>query len=822
MSGRKGSLLVLVAALGFLLAGIPSLAQPLQGVRICIDAGHGGHEGDDRQIFLPNGIVYWESEGDLTTAFHLQELLESLGATVKLTRTDNSDDSDIPLSQRAAIANAFGADFFHSIHTNGGGGNYSLVLYKETNGAPAFPNALEMGSIMAPNLQDLMKTTANYVRGDYSFLGFNLGVLNYANMPSTLSESSFHDLPEEGLRLKNSEYLKNYAWAIAKSFLNYFEVDGFPTGRVGGVIRDITTGDVVNGVTVDCVPVGKSYTGDQNYNGFYAIGELDPGAYSLILSKDGYLNDTTAIGITANEYLDLDLTIQYFNNGFPNVDFYMTGLPAGAGEPIGFYANTSTDDGDIVHFAWDFGDGSPGTSGIQTSHSFSMDGNFEVTLTATDNDGNASSISKWVSIETRPPTTPRLLLISQNNNHKGLEIRWYKSPESNIQAYHIYASEDPDFSNPWLLTSTGPQMSHYSLDSFGLPGKSYYFRLTAENILFQESPPGDTYAMHLPADEEWVQNLLIVDGFNRNGSYSGASHSFVNTYLKALQPFNGFRVASCSNSAVAGDLLNLDDYAIVFWFLGDESTANETFSTNEQARVSAYLEQGGKLFVTGSEIGWDLYDKGSAADRNFYRKYLKAEYLADGGPGRSPATGLPDSGFETMILHFGQVYPEDYPDEIGAVDGAEPILEYLTGAGAGIKYRGYFDDGEIEGALVYIGFPLESVGDEQEIRLFIEKVILFFNALPSNQVDPEDFSRVFELYPTVIDKSLTIYTDLTQKTDLQLQVLNSYGLSFVMESFPVLAGRNQLSIPAAHWPSGVYFLVIRSAGFNHTLRFVKR
>ncbi|HHH53490.1 MAG TPA: N-acetylmuramoyl-L-alanine amidase, partial [Bacteroidetes bacterium] len=93
----------------------------LQDIKICIDPGHGGHNpSNDRKITLPYGIIFWESEGNLMTAFHERDLLQSLGAEVKMTRTGNDDSDDISLSSRVAIANAFGADYFHSNHTNAG------------------------------------------------------------------------------------------------------------------------------------------------------------------------------------------------------------------------------------------------------------------------------------------------------------------------------------------------------------------------------------------------------------------------------------------------------------------------------------------------------------------------------------------------------------------------------------------------------------------------------------------------------------------------------------------------------------------------------
>lgn len=797
----------------------PGCAQALEGIRICIDPGHGGHGANDRQIFLPNGIVYWESEGDFQTAVHLKEILEELGASVKLTRTDNTDESDISLSERSAIANAYGADFFHSIHTNGGGGNYSLVLYKESNGNPAFPAAKEMGDIMGPFLVDLMKTSHYYNRGDMSFLGFNLGVLNFASMPSTLSESSFHDLPAEGLRLKNSEYLRNYAWAIAKSFLAYFEVDGFSTGRVGGVVSDVTYGSVINEVEVQCLPGEKSYTGDDQYNGFYAIGELDPGDYKLVVGKEGYLNDTTEISIEANEYLDLDLTLQYYNNGYPNVDFFTNGLPAGAGQMISFDAGNSTDDGNIVAFTWDFGDGSPQASGELVFHSYNADGEYAVTLTASDDEGKESSITKNIRIESYPPGAPKLLSVLPGEEAK-IKMEWLDSEESNVDKYRLYFSGQRDFSDTLFVLETALTQHTISWDS--LPkSTAYYVRLSAVNIVGMEGVTGDTYVFY-QSEEEETQDVLIIDGFNRRGSYTQAKHDFAATYMEGLVEMRDLNIYTCSNAAVVGEALDLADYDVLIWFLGDESTANVTFSESEQAKVRAYLEQGGKLFVSGSEIGWDLVEKGSESDKVFYVDYLKANYLADGGGGRAPASGINSSGFDDLILHFGEVYPEDYPDEIGPMDGSEGIMEYHTGAGAGIKYSGSFGNSEEESALVYIGFPLESVADTTEIRLFLERMMAFFNGIPSkvSQEDSGDISLA--LYPNVLTDHLNLYFDLDRNVEAQISVFNQEGRYFYQKRKTLRTGESKISILVEELPPAFYVVCVEIEGEKYTYKVVKR
>ncbi len=79
-----------------------------------LDPGHGGHD--------PGAVANGLKEKDLVLKIvkKTKAILEKVyGATVKLTR---STDVYIDLSQRARLANNWGADYFVSIHINAGGG----------------------------------------------------------------------------------------------------------------------------------------------------------------------------------------------------------------------------------------------------------------------------------------------------------------------------------------------------------------------------------------------------------------------------------------------------------------------------------------------------------------------------------------------------------------------------------------------------------------------------------------------------------------------------------------------------------------------------
>src|SRR6185436_2683321 len=177
---------------------------------------------------------------------------------------------------------------------------------------------------------------------------------------------------------------------------------------------------------------------------------------------------------------------------------------------------------------------------------------------------------------------------------------------------------------------------------------------------------------------------------------------------------SGVGFDSCENEAVAGDQVRLTNYAAVIWAAGNESTADETFSAAEQTRISDYLARGGRLFVSGSEIAWDLdRDSGpTAADRAFLNNVLRADL---GGNANDDA-GTNFFGAAPLGIFNGNasakfddgtagIYNVDFPDRLTLV-GSDPALLYSGGMGnAGVQY----EDSVTGSKLVYWGFPFETI-----------------------------------------------------------------------------------------------------------------
>lgn len=82
----------------------------------------------------------------------------------------------------------------------------------------------------------------------------------------------------------------------------------------------------------------------------------------------------------------------------PVAAFTMSPETASVNQPVSFDAATSSDDGSIATYLWEFGDGSD-AEGSTVTHAFVNPGTFEVTLWVTDDEGQTSSVTHEIVVQ---------------------------------------------------------------------------------------------------------------------------------------------------------------------------------------------------------------------------------------------------------------------------------------------------------------------------------------------------------------------------------------------------------------------------------------
>jgi len=153
-------------------------------------------------------------------------------------------------------------------------------------------------------------------------------------------------------------------------------------------------------------------------------------------------------------------TISVSDGNAPNASFVYSPNNPGVNETVYFNANGSTDeDGTIVSYDWDFGDGTMG-AGQTVTHKYSESGTFTVVLQVIDDDDNTDTTSQSVSI-------------GDNENPVASFSYSPTSPAVNEEIYfNASGSSDPDgtiVSYTWNFgdgsSANGMEVTHQFADS---------------------------------------------------------------------------------------------------------------------------------------------------------------------------------------------------------------------------------------------------------------------------------------------------------------------------------------------------------------------
>jgi N-acetylmuramoyl-L-alanine amidase len=319
----------LILWLALFIISSPSFAQVtgLAGWDIYLDPGHSRKEN--------MGIYgYSEAEKNVRVSLNLREILLTQTDIDTVWSSRYDDNVLVSLSQRTDQANALGAAWYHSIHSDAGSpqSNSTLLLWgQHSDGTEKNPpGGHAMSDIMVDILTRGMRIGTRGSIGDCSFYGCTfygpyLHVNRESNMPSELSEAGFHTSPVQNVLNMNAEWKRLEAYTFFWSILEYHGIQRPPVGIVTGIVFDVEKNRPLNGahIRIDGM-LGFEYTTDTwdslfymytndpelLHNGFYFIEGLPPlSTIAVIVEAPDFHSDTTTVVIsdTFFTFLDVDL-----------------------------------------------------------------------------------------------------------------------------------------------------------------------------------------------------------------------------------------------------------------------------------------------------------------------------------------------------------------------------------------------------------------------------------------------------------------------------------------------------------------------------------
>ena len=327
----------------------------------------------------------------------------------------------------------------------------------------------------------------------------------------------------------------------------------------------------------------------------------------------------------------------------------------------------------------------------------------------------------------------------------------------------------------------------------------------------------------IPSDK--MSETLVVNGFDRGTSDN--SYDFIRQHGMALHQNNTI-FHSATNEAVISGLVSLQDYKNVIWILGEESTADETFSESEQGLVATFLKQGGNLMVSGSEIAWDLGYRGTASDKQFLRSFLKSEYRYDAPENQSgtwyEASGIENARFAGVFdITFDDgtlgTYDVKYPDVITPIDGGQAAMVYEGVSGeqvAAVQFEGIFPDGSESGKLIYLGFPFETIHPQSTRDVIMSRVMDFFESVDTSVDGFEEQMpgkiTLSQNYPNPFNPNTNIEFNLPQSYQVNLSVYNMLGqrVATLVDNMKS-SGSHSVEWRAGEFSSGTYIYRLKTA-----------
>lgn len=301
------------------------------------------------------------------------------------------------------------------------------------------------------------------------------------------------------------------------------------------------------------------------------------------------------------------------------------------------------------------------------------------------------------------------------------------------------------------------------------PNTDFYFRVAAANAGGESMP---TEVVGCRAAATIAPRVLVVNGFDRfdrttnlrhdltaqSWDPPGNSGSIERVFQRWINGFDyivphGKSIAatgrpfdSCQNEAIVNNQVLLTNYAIVLWACGNETVGSETFSSAEQAKLTAFLAAGGSLFVSGADVAYDL-DRASGptvADRDFLHNQLHAAFTNDDA---TSYTGLATgggifSGRSSLTVDDGSkgIYRVATPDVLGPFGpGAVAAINYSggTGGAAAIQYDGSAGGGRV----VLFGFPFETITSTVRRDQYLSDSLNFLSLPPATNVAAQIFTH---------------------------------------------------------------------------------
>ena len=232
-----------------------------------------------------------------------------------------------------------------------------------------------------------------------------------------------------------------------------------------------------------------------------------------------------------------------------------------------------------------------------------------------------------------------------------------------------------------------------------------------------------------------------------------------------------------------------------------------TLDAADRDSLAAYLDAGGRLFITGENLGYELEDIGGDA-YTWYQTYLHADHF--GNASDYTLTGVAgdviSGGIDITIQGGDGANNQLSPDDIDPTDAAATVIwTYAAGKNGALR----IDAGTYRA--VYFAFGFEAIDNASQRQGILHRILGWFRGL-SDVTDEEPLARpALSLSPNPVLSSATLRFELPAPETVALRLFGPDGRllrTFAegrMDGGSHTIAWNRTDGAGAPLPAGVYY-----------------
>ena len=306
--------------------------------------------------------------------------------------------------------------------------------------------------------------------------------------------------------------------------------------------------------------------------------------------------------------------------------------------------------------------------------------------------------------------------------------------------------------------------------------------------------------------------VLLVDDDDGGNNVEG----FFFESLDAL----GVPYAYWSHQDLGAPTTVIDQFSTVVWLC---EWTFPSLDNVDRSALGTFLDNGGNLFLSGQDIGWDMcddittfpneYSLSGGLSKIWYENQLHCEYIADdaspAGQASLPVSGVSGNaigdGLSFTISQPGRSSDNQYPSIIAPLTNAEAVFEYSPGVTGATLWSG-------TSKVVNFGFGFEAITDYDSRVAVMGRVLQWLNEFNISHTPLTDTEG------TTIARIITATLDSETAPDSMaiywsLDGLVPFNIEPMIESSGVYSG----TIPAQAAGATVYYFIYAQAANGYLL-----